>query len=52
MSDDPIRDFAEELIDDLRIAEQVRERDADDDGERIDLDNLVREVGLNPDEES
>ena len=43
MSD--VEDFAEELVDDLRIAETIAERDEKDTGERLTLDELIEEAG-------
>jgi hypothetical protein len=40
VSDDKVQEFAENLIDDLRIAEEVAERDAADTGERLTLEEL------------
>lgn len=37
------REFAENLIDDLRIAEEVAKRDAADTGERLTLEELESE---------
>lgn len=47
---DPVREFAENLIDDLRIAEVIRERAATDTGERLSLDEVIRDLGYDPDE--
>jgi hypothetical protein len=47
---DPVRRFVEELIDGLRAAEQVAERDASDTGERITLDELIESQGFDPEE--
>lgn len=45
-----VRKFADDLIDDLRIGEEVRERDAADTGERITLEELAESVGIDLDE--
>ena len=45
------REFAENLIDDLRIAETVRERDRNDTGERLSLEELEEEISKQDEED-
>lgn len=47
---DPVDEFARNLVDDLRIAEEVRERDSKDAGERMTLEELIEAQGFDPEE--
>lgn len=42
------RKFAEKLIDDLRVAEDIQIRDAADTGARLTFDELIRGQGFDP----
>ena len=50
-SDDEVRRFAEELVDNLRAAETVAERDAADIGKRLSVEELVEALGIELDDE-